>query len=230
MRYTVMMIFLKYTPYILVFIFTISTSALLIPHSTDAAMLRPVSDTVDTEGESEEIEDEDRDEGDLSSSSRKALRELAKREPIESHAVPVFGVFPLNVTDTWGDARSNDRTHEGTDIFATRNTILFSPFDGVVRRIDTGENGGLHVYITGPGSENYYFAHLESVNPKLDEGDVIKAGHFIGRVGDSGNAVGTSPHLHLGIYTREGAINPFPRLKRFINGTEIRNLVNSIIS
>jgi peptidoglycan LD-endopeptidase LytH len=34
----------------------------------------------------------------------------------------------------------------------------------------------------------------------------------IGYVGNTGNARGTAPHLHYGIYGRHGAENPFLRL------------------
>ena len=40
-------------------------------------------------------------------------------------------------------------------------------------------------------------------------------GDIVGYVGNTGNARGTPPHLHYGIYTPgEGAINPFPLLEQ----------------
>ena len=35
---------------------------------------------------------------------------------------------------------------------------------------------------------------------------------LLGFVGTTGNARGTPPHLHYGIYAGDGAINPYPRL------------------
>jgi hypothetical protein len=47
----------------------------------------------------------------------------------------------------------------------------------------------------------------------VKRGQRILAGYCIGTVGDSGNAKGTPPHLHYGIYSLMGkAINPFPLL------------------
>jgi murein DD-endopeptidase MepM/ murein hydrolase activator NlpD len=34
----------------------------------------------------------------------------------------------------------------------------------------------------------------------------------LGYVGSTGNADGTPPHLHFGVYTATGAINPLPLL------------------
>jgi peptidoglycan LD-endopeptidase LytH len=41
----------------------------------------------------------------------------------------------------------------------------------------------------------------------------IGAGRVLGYVGDTGNARGTPPHLHYGVYDVGGAINPYPLLR-----------------
>lgn len=119
--------------------------------------------------------------------------------PVQGHAF----------SDTWQAARSGGRKHEGVDIFAKKNTPIRSTTHGIVTKIGTNKLGGKVVGIQGPGAWHYY-AHLNKfAGLKLHER--VKAGQTIGYVGDSGNAKGTRPHLHYGIYpTHGGAVNPYP--------------------
>ena len=120
----------------------------------------------------------------------------------------------VRYADTWGGARSEGRSHEGVDIFAARGTPIRSTTLGVVNRIGENRLGGRTVTVTGPGGYHHYYAHLERY-PALKVGDWIDAGTVIGYVGDSGNAAGTPPHLHYGVYTPMwSAVNPYPLLKR----------------
>ena len=65
----------------------------------------------------------------------------------------------------------------------------------------------------GPAGERHYYAHLDDWAPGLAEGDVVEAGAALGTVGDSGNARGTPPHLHYGVYGSDGALDPLPRMR-----------------
>lgn len=117
------------------------------------------------------------------------------------------------LTDTWGGARSGGRRHEGIDIFAARNTPIRATTRGVVLNVGPNGLGGRTVMLLGPGGGRHYYAHLERY-PELRRGEWVTAGQVVGYVGDSGNARGTPPHLHYGIYTAGGAINPYPLLRR----------------
>lgn len=129
--------------------------------------------------------------------------------------VPVQGVASRQLVDTWGGARSGGRKHEGIDIFGPRNTPVLSATDGLVVSLSPNSLGGTVVWVLGPGRERHYYAHLESHAPSLAVGQWVEAGTVLGFVGDSGNARGTPPHLHYGIYRLgEGAVNPYERLKK----------------
>ncbi len=125
----------------------------------------------------------------------------------------LFNVSTRQVTDTWGDARSDGRSHEGTDIFAPKGTPVVSPTKAIVVSIGKASLGGNYVYTANPGGERYYFAHLDDYADGLKTGDQLDVGEVIGYVGDTGNAAGGATHLHFGIY-KKGATNPFERLTK----------------
>jgi murein DD-endopeptidase MepM/ murein hydrolase activator NlpD len=125
--------------------------------------------------------------------------------------VPVAGIRASQLRDTWGAVRSEGRTHEGIDIPARRGTPVLSTTRGVVSAVQWRERGGNTVSVLGPGGYSHYYAHLDSYGPHA-VGAWVDPGDTIGFVGNTGNAQGTTPHLHYGIYTSEGAINPYPLL------------------
>lgn len=127
--------------------------------------------------------------------------------------VPVDGVAARRIADTWGGARSGGRRHQGVDIFARRGTTVRSTTPGLVLRIADFGIGGKHVWVLGPAGERHYYAHLDGWAPGLARGTRVDAGTPLGVVGNTGNARGTPPHLHYGIYTMRGAHNPWPLLQ-----------------
>lgn len=76
-----------------------------------------------------------------------------------------------------------------------------------------GGLGGKQVWIIGPARERHYYAHLDDWAPGLAVGDIVQAGDVLGRVGDTGNARGTPPHLHFGIYADTGPYDPLPLMR-----------------
>lgn len=127
--------------------------------------------------------------------------------------VPVYGVVMEDIDDTWGSARQEGRTHEGTDIFADRGTPVFSSTEGYVIRLNIGTRGGKNVMVVGPGGLYYYYAHFERIAKDMERGRYVTEDSVLGFVGNSGNATGTPTHLHFGIYPEEwDGINPYPML------------------
>ena len=118
-----------------------------------------------------------------------------------------------SLTDTWGAARSQGRSHEGIDIFAARGTPIQSTTQGIVRKVGENNLGGRVVVVVGPGGAGHYYAHLEDY-ADIAPNDWVNQGDVIGYVGDSGNAKGTPPHVHYGIYINGSAVNPYPLLQK----------------
>lgn len=136
------------------------------------------------------------------------------REPAPiALAIPVEGVTARALRDTYGAPRGADRRHEGIDIFARRGTPVIASTRGIVLHTGTNELGGNVVWVLGPGGDRHYYAHLDRV-AELARFQRVAPGTVLGYVGTTGNAAGTPPHLHYGIYRRgTGAINPFPLLR-----------------
>ncbi|WP_093534802.1 M23 family metallopeptidase [Stenotrophomonas rhizophila] len=150
----------------------------------------------------------------------RAMWELSRMPAPTTLPVPVDGVAARRIADTFGAPRGRDRTHAGVDIFAKRGTPVRSAAPGVVVAVRDSGLGGRQVWVIGPARERYYYAHLEDWRKGLAEGEVVSEGTVLGYVGDSGNAAGTPPHLHWGIYGADGAYDPLPLLKahRTTNG------------
>ena len=136
---------------------------------------------------------------------------------LEELGLPSLKVFPMqgrcNFTDTWGQARSGGRSHEGTDVIGPKGLALYAVVDGVIAKTYVGAaNGGNAIRLTAPDGTYFYYAHLDSFAPGIAAGVPIRAGQIIGYNGASGNA-GT-PHLHFEVHPRGGAaVNPYPILK-----------------
>lgn len=108
------------------------------------------------------------------------------------------------------------RFHLGTDVFAPYGTPVRAPVDGVAKSANGGL-GGLTVKVFMEDGTYFYLAHLSGLVDGFVDGMAVKTGDIVGYVGDSGNARGTSPHLHIGIYPKGGpAVDPKPILDGFL--------------
>lgn len=98
-------------------------------------------------------------------------------------------------------------------VFAPRDTPVRSTTRGVVARVWDHGIGGKHVRGIGPGGERHHCAHLDGFAHGIARFDRVHRGSLIGFVGGTGNARGTPPYLHYGIYGKPGAHNPWPLLQ-----------------
>lgn len=128
---------------------------------------------------------------------------------------PVRGAAQRDIGSGFGAPRDGgSRAHHGVDIFAARGTPVTAVTAGRVRTGTQGI-GGNHVWLSGGvlgiGGARYYYAHLDSF--AIESGDRVAAGQVLGHVGNTGNARTTPPHLHFGIYTASGPVDPAPFLE-----------------
>ncbi len=104
-------------------------------------------------------------------------------------------------------ASKGGHVHSGTDIYAEAGTSIVTPVAGTVTSVGYGSKSGYHIRIRGTDGIDYYFAHMQAPS-QWEQGTKIQAGIHIGAVGNSGNASGTTAHLHFGMKKNGQAISP----------------------
>ncbi|HEX8256500.1 MAG TPA: M23 family metallopeptidase [Allosphingosinicella sp.] len=138
-------------------------------------------------------------------------------------AVPVAGIRASDLLDTYTQARAGgSRSHDAIDIMADHGTPVVAAAPGTVEKLFFSKGGGgITVYVRSPDQRHvFYYAHLQDYAPGLKEGQAIRQGQPIGRVGVTGNSNPDGPHLHFAIHRmapgedwHEGrAVNPYPLL------------------
>ena len=107
----------------------------------------------------------------------------------------------------WGFPRADGaRFHEGIDMMAPAGTPILAPTDGKVT-YGSSNVSGKFATLKGSNGWQYYSAHLS----KTAKGGKVAAGDVIGYVGNTGDAKGGAPHLHLEIRPLDGRpVNPYP--------------------
>lgn len=156
----------------------------------------------------------------------KTDREPAPRAAVQPRptglTMPVGGVAPDQLLDTWGDGRGGGaRRHRAIDIMAPANTPVLAAGPGQVEKLFNSRAGGLTLYVRSPDQQwSHYYAHLAAYAPGVREGTAVGRGTLLGYVGDTGNAGAGNTHLHFGVsrmtpgdrWHQGTPVNPYPLL------------------
>ena len=135
--------------------------------------------------------------------------------------IPVAGIGPSQLSDTYHQRRDGNRPHEALDIMAPRGTPVLAVADGKVVKLFDSKPGGLTIYQFDPTETVvYYYAHLDRYAAGVAAGLQVKQGEVLGYVGSTGNANPDAPHLHFAIFKlgpekhwwQGTPINPLPLL------------------
>jgi len=120
-------------------------------------------------------------------------------------------------SDSWG-------SHRGTAIVDRENIRgrlpVVSMTDGHILHAGWHVQHGYHVIIVTENGNRYLYAHLNSIDDYVNQGNAIQAGQALGTMGATGDA---SPvHLHIGIspnvsFAMDFWINPYPLLQHISN-------------
>jgi peptidoglycan LD-endopeptidase LytH len=146
--------------------------------------------------------------------------QLLAQRPLQ---VPVVGIAPARLVDTYLQGRGSTRRHEAIDILAPAGTPVVAADDCRVAKLFTSKPGGLTVYQFDPGQHlAYYYAHLQRYAAGVHEGMAVKRGDVIGYVGSTGNADPGTPHLHFAVFRlgdppkwwQGEAVNPYFALRQ----------------
>jgi peptidoglycan LD-endopeptidase LytH len=137
--------------------------------------------------------------------------------------IPVIGVRPDQLLDTFADARSEGRVHDAIDIPAPAGTPVVAAADGEIIKLFQSERGGTTIYqLSVDRKLIFYYAHLQRYAEGIAPGKFVKQGEVIAYVGDTGNAGAGNFHLHFSIsvvadpkrYWEGTNINPYPLLRQ----------------
>ncbi len=143
--------------------------------------------------------------------------------PAAGLIIPVAGVRPEQLRDTFSESRAEGRVHDAIDIPAPRGTAVIAAADGPIVKLFQSERGGTTIYqLSVDGKLVYYYAHLDRYAEGLAEGRFLKQGETIAYVGDTGNAGAGNYHLHFSIaeiptpkdFWHGVNINPYPLLRK----------------
>ena len=98
--------------------------------------------------------------------------------------------------------------HDGIDMAAPNGTKVYAVFDGKVSIAGVGEEDGPFIEITHPDGVMTRYVHLEKFADGMKVGLEVKAGDYLGYIGDCGCENSTGTHLHFLVHVNFASTDP----------------------
>jgi len=115
------------------------------------------------------------------------------------------GTVTSSFGERWG------KMHNGIDIGAPTGTPIYASMEGVVSYAKWEDGYGKVIKIEHSGKLETIYGHCSVISVR--EGQKVKSGQQIGKVGSTGRSTG--PHLHFEVRLAGAPIDPTPYLKKY---------------
>lgn len=113
--------------------------------------------------------------------------------------IPVEGVDPSRLRDSFLNSRGRHRQHLAIDIGAPKGTPVLAAADGEIVRLRREKRGGISLYQKDPsGKYLMFYCHLSRYAKGMKAGSRVSKGDVIAYVGSTGHVIGGA-HLHFSI-------------------------------
>ena len=152
---------------------------------------------------------------------RRASPEVRARLTAGGFAFPVYG--EASISDDFGGPRQIG-PHQGNDIFAEFGAPVVAVTDGKLAKVGTLPISGNRLWLTSPGGDAFFYAHMSAFSDEAVDGAEVKAGTVIGFVGNTGDAEPTPPHVHFEVHPggmAQDAVDPHPILLAWQGRTDV---------
>ncbi len=144
------------------------------------------------------------------------LSKVEKDHEVWNHTPSIIPIETYVITSEFGLRRhpltGRIQPHKGVDFSASIGTPIYSSADGVV--VFNGRKSGFGLVVIIDHGYGYKTAYAHSSLILVEEGQKVKRGDMIARVGNTGRSTG--PHLHYEVWVNGEEDNP---MKYIINDT-----------
>lgn len=116
------------------------------------------------------------------------------------------------------------RMHTGVDLSGEVGIPIYATGDGMVEAADYFGGYGRQVLVNHQFGYKTRYAHLSKI--LVREGQWVKRGEIIGKMGNTGLSKGS--HLHYEVILKGKPVNPMSYLRKDMNDEEFRKIIESV--